>query len=109
MKASKILDLLLIPGIFGTSLGICSPIAQKKDILASEQKALEVIESSTDMNFLLKAQKALEIRKYDLYTANHDQASASFMGRQGTKFRGKRSPMSDKCSECHDAKNSVQN
>lgn len=69
MKISKVLSLLFVFGVLGSSFGYGSEISQKE----SEQKALEVIKTTTNMAFLLQAQKDLEIRKYDLYNAEHDR------------------------------------
>ena len=63
------LSLFFASCIFGVPIGYCSESCKKE----AEQKVLEVIRMSTDMEFLLRAQKELEIRKYDLYNASHDQ------------------------------------
>ena len=92
MKASKILSLVLIPGVLGLSLGICSTMTQKEEVQGAEQKALEIIRTTTDMGFLLQAQKALEIRKYDLYNAHRDQLPVMPAVKNKAKFHGKRPP-----------------
>lgn len=109
MKASKILSLVLIPGIFGLSFGICSTISQKGDVCVAEQKALEVINTSTNMKFLLEAQKALEIRKYDLSNANRDQVPVIMPAKRSkAKSQGKRSlAPSCKCPKCQEVEDSV--
>ena len=73
MKAFKLSSLFFASYIFGVPIGYCSESCKKEDVRVSEQKALDVIRTSTDMAFLLQAQKALEIRKYDLYNASRDQ------------------------------------
>ena len=102
MKASKILSLVLIPGVFGLSLGICSTISQKESIRANEEKVIEIINTSTNMEFLIRAQKALEIRKYDLNNANHDQVPIIMPARTfKAKLREKQaSDASCKCPKC---------
>gem|GEM_PF-4016201 len=112
MKASKILSLVLIPSVFGLSFGICSTISQKEDVGVAEQKALEVINTSTNMGFLLKAQKALEIRKYDLSNAKRDQVPIIMPAkRYKSKISDKRPPMEApccKCPKCCEIENSVK-
>ena len=73
MKASKFLSLFLIAGTSWVPFGYCSETSKKEDVCDAEQKAIEVIKTSKDMDFLLKAQQALEIRKYDLYNSSRDQ------------------------------------
>ena len=73
VKASKLLSLFFVSGALGALLGYCSDVSQKKDISVTEQEVLEIIKTTADMDFLLKAQKALEIRKYDLYNTGRDQ------------------------------------
>ena len=73
MKAFKLSSLFWVPCMVGISFGYCPEMLKNNDIQAQEQSALEVIRTSTSMDFLLRAQKELEIRKYDLYNASHDQ------------------------------------
>ena len=101
MKASKVLSLFLIPGVFGLSFGICSTISPKDDISTAEQKALEVINTSSNMGFLLKAQKALEIRKYDLSNTKRDQVPIIMPASvYKAKIRGKQLPKEAPCCQC---------
>ena len=112
MKASKILSLVLIPGVFGLSFGICATTLQKEDVRAAEQKALEVISTSTSMGFLMEAQKALEIRKYDLSNAKHDQLPGDPMGKHKRKRLGKRclpGASCCKCPKCTEIKDTAKN
>lgn len=73
MKAFKVLSLFWVPCTVGISFGHCPEMLKNNDIQAREQSALEVIRTSTSMDFLLRAQKELEVRKYDLYNASRDQ------------------------------------
>ena len=73
MKAFKLSSLFFASCVFGMPFGYCSESCKKEDVRVAEKKALDVIRTSTDMEFLLQAQKELEIRKYDLYNASHDQ------------------------------------
>ena len=109
MKASKILSLVLIPGVFGLSFGICSTISQKGDVCAAEQKALEVINTTTNMKFLLEAQKALEIRKYDLNNANRDQVPVIMPAKRSKiESQDNRAPVpSCKCQKCQETEDPV--
>ena len=114
MKASKVLSLVLIPGVFGLSFGICATTLQREDVRAAEQKAMEVINTSTNMGFLLEAQKALEIRKYDLSNAKHDQLpndpACKHKGKRFGKRHSKGAPCckSPKCTETKDAAKNAQ-
>ena len=102
MKASKILSLVLIPGVFGLSFGICATMSQKEDVRAAEQKVLEIINTSTNMEFLIRAQKALEIRKYDLNNASRDQVPIIMPKRKcGEKCTEKQSSENACCCQCH--------
>ena len=116
MKASKILSLVLIPGVFGLSFGICSTISQKENTRVAEQKTLEVINTSSNMEFLLKAQKALEIRKYDLSNAKRDQVPIIMPAKRYKEKSSEKRPQNmgtpcckcPRCCEIRDAEENAQ-
>ena len=75
MKVFKTLNLFLIFSAL-LPLGYSAKELQNGTPCPStdpEVQAIKTISTTTDMQFLLKAQRALEQRKYDLYNAERDR------------------------------------